>query len=57
MLKSKRFLSFLIEVVIFVVGTMFFHVAPLELAGGLTLIFSPYQIAETLRTSETTTKT
>lgn len=57
MLKSKRFLSFLIETLIFVIGTFFFHVPPLELAGGLTMIFTPYQIAESFRQSDVTIKT
>ena len=56
MLKSKRFLSLLAELIIFIIGTFFFHVPSLELAGGLALIFSPYQIAESIRSSETVNK-
>lgn len=52
MLKSKRFLSFVIEVIIYLTGVFFFNVEPLSFAEGLALIFSPYQIAQSIRKSD-----
>lgn len=51
MLKSKRFLSLVAEIILFCIGVFLFKAEPLALAGGLSLIFAPYQVVQTFRPS------
>jgi hypothetical protein len=54
MLKSKRFLSLIAEIILFCIGCFLFKVEPVSLAGGLGIIFAPYQISQSLRSSQKT---
>ena len=52
MLKSKRFLSTVVAMVIFIVGVFFFDVKPVELATGIGIILAPYLAAQAYRKSD-----
>jgi hypothetical protein len=52
MLKSKRFLALIASGIIFVTGTFFFKVDPVNLATGIGIILAPYLAAETYSKSK-----
>jgi len=51
MLKSKRFLVTLVSMIIFVIGTFWFKVDPVALAGGIGIILAPYIAGQSYRSS------
>lgn len=57
MLKSKRFVAFVVAVVMFVGLLLLTKYSPMELAGSISMICGIYIAGESVRSSETTIKT
>ena len=52
MLKSKRFIAFVVMVIIYVTGVFFFDADEMNFALGLSALFTPYVISQGMRASK-----
>jgi hypothetical protein len=51
--SSKRFVAYIISIILFIILTIFTSKPPLELAGSLSMLSAIYITGETVRKSET----